>query len=212
MSACSVLIVPDIAVSWVESGAIVCEVNGQPQIGSSTSPGIYHDILRKLLPGPRRMALVLVVGDIGGAGAEMVRIAGGRGRTWGRSGADGVWQGTERLTAAQAHSFAAAQTLLANQEIDAAVISMPLAQILMFGLPFDRCDVVVLAEPASEPAWNEMDPAALWRSVLPPMEDSFLMLAGPDRLRPPMDGTTGMPAITVDPDELPQSIVDRLIA
>jgi len=84
------LIMPDIASSWLEGGAIICEVNGQPQIGSSTSPGIYQRILEELLPGQRRMPLVLVIGEIGGAVADLLQIAAHQGRTLGRSDAGGV--------------------------------------------------------------------------------------------------------------------------
>ncbi len=205
------LIAPDIARSWLDTGAIVCEVNGQPQIGSSTSPGIYQEILRELLPGARRMRLALVVGNIGSASDEMVQMAHARGCVLGRSSVDGVWQGSERLTPRPSHSFASAQILLASREVDAAVVIMPLAQILMFGLPFDRCDLVVLAEPATDSAWREMDPAVLWRSVLPPLAGSILLAAGTGRLQPPVAGGPGNAVGVVDTAEVARAIVDCLM-
>ena len=56
------LIIGDIGQSWLQTGALVCEVNAQPQLGAGLTPGIYADVLRQLLPGPSRIPVALFVG------------------------------------------------------------------------------------------------------------------------------------------------------
>ena len=52
------LLISDIAVSWKESGAVICEVNAQPQI----APGLQSKVLLKAFKGGSRVPIVAVVG------------------------------------------------------------------------------------------------------------------------------------------------------
>ncbi|MDP1534559.1 MAG: acetate--CoA ligase family protein, partial [Rubrivivax sp.] len=111
------LIMPDIGQSWLQTGALICEVKGQPQLGSSTTPGIYQQVLRELVSTPWRMPVVLVI-DAGtqiahrlhallpavpvASGAEECewRSPSGPSRReypWGVACADGVWEGAEQI-------------------------------------------------------------------------------------------------------------------
>lgn len=56
------LLIPDIAVSWLKSGAAICEVNAQPTLGQLTSGHLYLPILRKLVPGSGRVPTIVVLG------------------------------------------------------------------------------------------------------------------------------------------------------
>lgn len=168
------LIMPDISRSWMDTGALVCEVNGQPQIGSSTSPAIYQDILRQLLPPRARMPVGLVIA--GPDAFDMPTAPNSpEGVLLGRACTQGIWQGGERLAGAQASSFGAAQILMANQDIDAALVAMAPAHILLQGLPFDRCDIVVLAGPGSGPAWSAAELAGMWSMLLPHVAREILV-------------------------------------
>lgn len=55
------LIISDISQSWLNTEAIICEVNAQPQIGYTVTPNIYQDILTKLLQGHTGIPLHLVI-------------------------------------------------------------------------------------------------------------------------------------------------------
>lgn len=48
-------ITPDIGCSWMENGGAICEINAQPQLGSITSPHIYSEILKRILPDGGRI-------------------------------------------------------------------------------------------------------------------------------------------------------------
>lgn len=56
------LILPDISQSWLETGGIICEVNAQPQIGETGTPGLISQMLYQLMGGSGRISSVLVLG------------------------------------------------------------------------------------------------------------------------------------------------------
>jgi cyanophycin synthetase len=55
------LLIPDIERSWLDSGAVICEVNSQPQIGEGNVPGLYDRFLDKLLGGTGRIPTGLIL-------------------------------------------------------------------------------------------------------------------------------------------------------
>ncbi len=159
------VIMQDVSRSWLECGALICEVNGQPQIGALTTPGIYADILREMLPGKSRIPVALVVGLPGRAEQQLMQIGRDMGIVVGCASTDGVWQGPERLTGVQPNAFLAAKILMANRAFDAAIVVMTPVQIVLSGLPFDRVDVLVLAGPAT--SWNASELKDMWSLALP---------------------------------------------
>ena len=169
------LIITDISRSWLETGALICEVNGQPQIGIGTSPGIYTDILRELMQGRARIPVVLVIGDAGHVDERLMQLWQARGAAVGRASADGVWQGQERITRAQSSVFPAALILMANPAIDAAIVTMTPAQIMLYGLPFDRCEVLILAGPESVNSWSDAELTEMWQMALPHVAQAIVV-------------------------------------
>lgn len=161
------LIMQDISRSWLESGALICEVNGQPQIGTLTTPGIYADILREMLPGESRIPVALVVGAPGKVEQQLMQRGRDKNIVVGCASTEGVWLGPERLTGVQASAFLAAQILMANRAADAAIVVMTPGQIVLSGLPFDRIDVLVLAGPGQKAAWDAKELADMWKLALP---------------------------------------------
>lgn len=147
------LLIPDIARSWRETGAAICEVNAQPQLGATTAPHLYGEILQHLLGGDGRLPLSLVVVESLAGGAAILAALRAHWRDAGvRCGyrdEQGVWLDGECLAGADADFFAAGQMLLAHPDCAAAVLLATPAELLQCGLPFDRCDQLVLAaEPA----------------------------------------------------------------
>lgn len=53
------LLIPDISVSWLESGATLCEVNAQPQLGYTTQQHLYAALLQAWLPQKGRIPIYL---------------------------------------------------------------------------------------------------------------------------------------------------------
>ena len=169
------LLIPDISRSWLEVGALICEVNGQPQIGIGTSPHIYGDILRDLL-GPRSTIPVILV--LGAAGHTSVWHEGLElpDRVVGVSSEQGVWAQGAVLTGRQKNGFIAGQILMTQSVVDAAIIVMNLDHIAREGLPFDRCDGVVLLGPGdAAPPWEESILRQMWGMVLPHVNGSIVL-------------------------------------
>jgi cyanophycin synthetase len=141
------LLIPDISRSWHESGAAVCEVNAQPQLGATTGPHLYGEVLKKLLPQGGRIPIALVLGA-----APSSRLteqlahglaAAGRRVAW--SDERGVALGNQWLTVARTGSFAAGLMLLGQQNVEALVLGVNDDDLAAKGLPFDRFDWLVLA-------------------------------------------------------------------
>ena len=141
------LLIPDISRSWLETGATICEVNAQPQLGILTGAHLYGQVLNALLPGAGRIPLVLVVGF---AGAHAV--ARGLQQEWQRRGLagaalasnDGVWIGNDRVSGTGIGFFRAGRAVLSDPGVEAVALVGTAAEILQAGLPFDCCDAVIL--------------------------------------------------------------------
>lgn len=125
------LLVPDIAVSWRVSGGGICEVNAQPQL-SLTSPHIYGQVLRRLMPGDGRVPACLVLAPAGS------RLAQGLSQRLRQQG----------LAAQQARDLAALPACLMDPACGALVLQAEAGQLLQGGVPLDRFDVLVLDEAA----------------------------------------------------------------
>lgn len=161
------LIVPDISRSWFDTGALICEVNGQPQLGARTTPGIYADVLRQLLPPVTRIPVVLVVGVRPPDGLQIGALSSAGGSPWGYCDSVGAWQDRERLCRPMSNSFATAQLLVANREVGGVTVVMEPGQILASGLPFDRIDLLVLADTGGA-RLSSGDLDTLWRRRILP--------------------------------------------
>ncbi len=172
------VIMQDISRSWLDSGALICEVNGQPQIGTLTTPGIYADILQEILPGKSRIPVALVVGPPGKVEQQLMQFGRDMGLVVGCASTEGVWQGSERMTGVQPSAFLAGQILMANRAIDAAIVVMTPGQIVLSGLPFDRIDVLVLAGPGPQAAWNAKELMDMWKLALPHVVQGIVAPAG----------------------------------
>lgn len=133
------VILPDIKRSWLETGALICEVNAQPQVGPPAMPGL----LSMLLKGDGRIPVLVIVGS--GVGLDWQRLAAGE--RVGFSNAEGIWLGRSQVTGPQGSSFNAGHMIVANPQTEAAIIVLSPAEVRDFGLPVDRCDLLVLEGP-----------------------------------------------------------------
>lgn len=140
------LLIPDIARSWRETGALVCEVNGQPDLGQVTSAHLYPQILRRMLRDNGRVPVALVVGA--GPGSTLAAQIAGRLRAAGlRTGLldrHGASLDDELLIDAPVDVFRGGRALLTHSGVDAAVLCVDDASVFLSGLPIPRYDVLVL--------------------------------------------------------------------
>lgn len=141
------LLIPDIATSWRETGAYICEVNAQPQLGQTTAAHLYATVLKQLISGSGRVPTFLVVGAaepevwlraLTGALAD-------QGLKVGSVGPKGVELAGEFLTKGAVSAYAGGQMLALNRSVQAMVVAINDDQFLRTGLPWDRYDCLILA-------------------------------------------------------------------
>lgn len=193
------MLMPDIRRSWRETGAVICEVNAQPQM----SLHLPTQVLGHLVDGNGRIPVVMILGDVLAA-------------PWYRAF-------TDALDAGSAVGVATTQgTLLAGECIIGpgyalhgarALLTDPLTRALLVvaddehmlgaGLPVDRLDALVLAAPlhaqGRSPDWERWEAWARTLAVLSKqvwvLDDSSEWLAVAARLE-------GEPAHLVDPQHV----------
>jgi cyanophycin synthetase len=136
-------ITTDITRSWLETGALICEVNAIPQIGYNH--GIEPVMLDLFRLGSRIPVHLAIVDDplpIGLA-RELASVYGANGL----STDQGLWLNGLQITAAWCDSYAAARSLIFNPEVSVAVCVMTKADVIEHGLPLDRWDNIVVENP-----------------------------------------------------------------
>ena len=136
-------ITTDITRSWLETGALICEVNAIPQIGYNH--GIEPVMLDLFRAGSRIPVHLAIVDDplpIGLA-RELASVYGANGL----STDQGLWLNGLQITAAWCDSYAAARSLIFNPEVSVAVCVMTKADVIEHGLPLDRWDNIVIENP-----------------------------------------------------------------
>jgi cyanophycin synthetase len=143
------LLLPDISRSWLQTGAGICEVNAQPQFGVITAAHLYGSILRELVPQGGRIPIAVVIGGSDLAlevGRELQRDWQRHGLCVGLTSPGGTWIGERRVAPPAGTFFAAGRSVLSDPTSEAAVLVARPRDLLATGLPFDRCDAVVLAD------------------------------------------------------------------
>jgi cyanophycin synthetase len=140
------LLIPDIARSWMETGAGVCEVNAQPSF-TPLSAHINGLIVESLVQGQGRIPIAVIVGPPPGSQACRIvaRMLAAASLTPGTATPNGVWIGAHQVVAGPVDAFTGARVLIADRTVQAAVIAVGDAAALTTGLPFDRCAVIALA-------------------------------------------------------------------
>ena len=159
------LLIPDIARSWLESGALICEVNAQPTLGLATAAHLYAEILRALVPGDGRIPIAVVAGmqDSDAFGRQVAGLLAQQRCEAGWAGPGGAFLREERLADGPLAGFEAGQLLLMERRVEAAIVFVEGFDVLHSGLPFDRFDVLLvdagMAERASKRIVNGLAPA-----------------------------------------------------
>lgn len=141
------LIIPDISRSWLESGAAICEVNSQPQLGILTSAHLYPHILQCLLGGNGRIPVIVVLGAAPGHPLidQLHDHLTAHGRRPGSAGNGGIRIGAELLASPPLDSYAAGHLLLLNRQVDCLLLAINDLSTLQLGLPVDRIDLLLIA-------------------------------------------------------------------
>lgn len=168
------LLMPDIATSWHDVGAAVCEVNGQPHLGRNTSAHLYGDILQALVPGSGRVPTVIALGGAAVVQTLMEQVAwalAAHGLVVGMAGPKGVRIGNEQICNDRVVVAHGARVLALDRRVDAIVVGLSDDSVLRQGLPFARFDWLLLAD---APSAGDVRPRSAQQLV-----DEFLGLLAP---------------------------------
>ncbi len=140
---------PDIQTSYRENGGKILEVNVQPQLGSTTAPHIYRQILSTLITYQGRVPIIVVYGQADKQNdivAQLQTLLSQRHAHVGIARSDGALMDSEKLVNTQT-LFEAGQHLLLRKDLDALIYCIHAAHdIDAQGLVFDRFDTLFLLE------------------------------------------------------------------
>jgi len=134
------LLIPDISKSWLESNAIICEINAQPQIGNSVTPYIYEDILNTLMDNKKGIPLHLVILPTDNhvlKPAEVDNIM-NKYQCNALSMKSGLWINKVKITKGFINSFVAVKTLIQNKEATSGLCIMSQQDVENIGLPMAK--------------------------------------------------------------------------
>ncbi len=137
------LIIADIARSWIETGALICEVNVQPQMSGK----LVEQMVMEQLQDEARIPVFLLIAppghDSGEANSVIPLARALHNAPFATS--SGVWVG-ERKQRQASNAFAAARTLLEVPDVERALCVMNENDILTYGLPSDRFEHIYVSD------------------------------------------------------------------
>jgi len=138
------LLISDITKSWLESSAVIIELNAEPQIGIALDPEAYARILNKLGGNHWSIPLQLVICD----SLDMIPSADNLtnlcGPAIGMSTSAGVWISGRQVINKLTNGFMAAQMLLLQRSTASALCCMTVEEVIQMGIPAPYFDRIVL--------------------------------------------------------------------
>jgi cyanophycin synthetase len=149
------LLIPDISKSWHESGAVICEVNAQPQM----SPGLHKFLLEQIVKEQGRIPCILVLGENENSvwSEELLAHLKEHQKPWGFY-SDGIVNiADQRCNGQTMNPYQAALSLIGDRKVSACIIHAKDVSLSTTGFPFDSfTGLVLLGAPKnyqSNPAW-----------------------------------------------------------
>ncbi len=156
------LIIDDIARSWLQGNAVICEINAQPTLGAKDDPDIYLDILNGIMTAGSRVPVFVVLIARGAtySDEECAQLQ-AKLNCQGLSRKAGLWLDSQQIANAFPDGFAAARALLNNPDLDSALLVLEFEEVARFGLPTDRVVELHLVEAAEDQTSQEERDAVL---------------------------------------------------
>ncbi|HEV2527782.1 MAG TPA: cyanophycin synthetase [Thermomicrobiales bacterium] len=153
-------IAPDISQSVRQMGGAICEVNAGPGFRMHTHPTEGHPrlvgraVVDMMFPtgSPSRIPIVAVTGTNGKTTTSrmIAHIMKTSGRKVGLTSTDGIYIDGTQIMSGDMSGPQSAQMVLKNPAVDFAVLETARGGILRSGLGFDRCNVAVVTNIASD--------------------------------------------------------------
>lgn len=150
------MLIPDIRVSWRESGACICEVNSRPQFSQQAA---YAYMLQQLVPHQGRIPQITVLGHHTGTANAIEQVLQQHGTGVGRASATHIaLDGRIVGNATPQHPCHNGLMLLQDTAVRSMVLELGPHWRLKDGLPVDRIGHLVLAGPCfnanGQPDWQ----------------------------------------------------------
>lgn len=139
------ILIPNIAQSWKETGAAICEVNGQPQLGGTTGKHLYSLVLQTEVTGNGRIPTLLLWGDLP-ADDPLRKVESdltAQGLIVGWHDAQGVRIGGEAISNGPVGTFEAGEMIAGDPDVDIMVLTITDTKALETGLAVPNVDLIV---------------------------------------------------------------------
>ena len=137
------LIIPDVTRSWLEVGALICEVNAIPQIGYNHG---IEPMMLNLFKNGSRITVTLAIVDQE-LDSQLFNELATVFKCNGISTQQGMWINGSCVSQAWPNSFDPAVALLFDREVDSALCVMTKEDVVEHGLPLDRFDQILIENP-----------------------------------------------------------------
>ena len=137
------LITPDITRSWLEVGALICEVNAIPQIGYNHG---IEPMMLDLFKNGSRIPVILAIVDLE-LELPLIHELASIFNSNGISTRQGMWINGLCVSQPWPSSFDPAVALIFDHEVDSALCVMTKADVVEHGLPLDRFDRILIENP-----------------------------------------------------------------
>jgi hypothetical protein len=200
--------IPDIGKSWMESGALICNLKVQPDLGGKDASGLYDRILESLVQGDGRIPVALVAGSAPEwhFANDVASILSGHGLVTAISDHEGVAIGARKVHEPTC-PYCAGQMMLLEKKADAMLLCVNDTALFSTGLPFGRFDLLVLAgsyfTPLSETNAEEMIPQlhTLFDFLIPSCDGEIISVSKNDQEQ--------FELFAALPDRVRKRVVDR---
>ena len=137
------LITPDVTRSWLEVGALICEVNAIPQIGYNHG---IEPMMLDLFKNGSRIPVILTIVDRE-LELPLIHELASIFNTNGISTQQGMWINGLCVSQPWPNSFDPAVALIFDREVDSALCVMTKADVVEHGLPLDCFDQILIENP-----------------------------------------------------------------
>ena len=137
------LITPDVTRSWLEVGALICEVNAIPQIGYNHG---IEPMMLDLFKNGSRIPVILAIVDLE-LELPLIHELASIFNSNGISTQQGMWINGLCVSQPWPSSFDSAVALIFDREVDSALCVMTKADVVEHGLPLDRFDQILIENP-----------------------------------------------------------------
>jgi cyanophycin synthetase len=130
------LIIQDISHSWLDEGATICELNGQPQMAAFSDPDLYPNILSRELIDGGRIAIDIVICANHEEAQNYIHhhdLKKDKDKYW--TSHDGIYHQEQRISSQMDNSYLSAKSALHRKEIQRLCMLLQNDDVTHYGLP-----------------------------------------------------------------------------